>query len=726
MDIRQFFVSNKAGKKILDSGAASSASVGTASISSCNENNQNREAVKNKSTANVKASAGGGKAKLSTIGKWKTEFPWIIVINKEDGGTSIACATCRKFSENSPGPSSTLFIDGCDSLKHDTLLKHAKSKLHITGTKNLNAKADFSSSEMGKILSKIPEKHLKKMKILFNTAYTIAINNLAFSLFPKLCYLQIKNGLDVGSVYLSDKSCFQFVNCISMDLKKKFQGTLNTCEFISILSDSSTDRSTSECEIIYITYCMPNGQHFTNFLSLVELKDGKAETIYQSICEEVSQILPAWKQKLVGICLDGASVNLGIYNGVATRMKSQSPEIISVHCVAHRLELIVADSLKGILLAKNCEDLLKFIYKLYNNSPKLLNELRDMAKLLNEDLLRNTAVLSTRWISSKHKALNALLKNYASLVLSFENLCSSVSLDTIKTAKIKAHLKQLKSYRMMKFICFMTDLTLILGNLSKKFQKDNIGIEDCKIEIETAKNLIKSLRDSGGKEEKNFEANLTETFEYKTVKIVKSDTGDDITDVRTKICNQILTNMLARYKDFIEKKLFKNLYIFDPITLPNEDSELVNFGERELLEIIEELPKNVKESLETSEVTAEYMHWKMWARNKKGLIGEVWDRYIMECSADSQSRNIIRIVLFYRALPASTAICERGFSLLNNIKTEKRNKLNTQTTDMLLRIKLHGPSANEFDPNAAIEMWWNSSIRRTKKLGAEVDKDRKS
>lgn len=72
------------------------------------------------------------------------------------------------------------------------------------------------------------------------------------------------------------------------------------------------------------------------------------------------------------------------------------------------------------------------------------------------------------------------------------------------------------------------------------------------------------------------------------------------------------------------------------------------------------------------------------------------------------------------------AICECGFSLLNNIKTEKRNKLNTQTTDMLLRIKLHGPSANEFDPNAAIELWWNSSIRRTRKLEAEVDNDRKS
>lgn len=68
--------------------------------------------------------------------------------------------------------------------------------------------------------------------------------------------------------------------------------------------------------------------------------------------------------------------------------------------------------------------------------------------------------------------------------------------------------------------------------------------------------------------------------------------------------------------------------------MPNEDSELVNFGERELLEIIEELPKNVKE---TNEVTAEYMHWKMWARNKKRVIAEVWDRYIMECYADNQS-----------------------------------------------------------------------------------------
>lgn len=690
------------------------------------------EPVGTKSTAAIAAVA---TVKASTIGKWKTQFPWMVVFNKENGATYIACATCRKYAENAnlenKNTNITLFIDGCGTLKHHTLSKHEKSKFHIMGTRNQIARTDFSSTPMGKILSKMPEEKLKKMKIFFNTAYSISSNNLPFSMFPELCKLQIKNGLNLGDTYLNDKSCVQFLKYISKDLQQQFIDVLNSCVFISILSDSSTDRSTAECEIIYVTCIMRNGERKSQFLNLVQLHDGKSETIFNCICETMSRFLPNWEEKLVGICLDGASVNFGLYRGVATRMKSHVAGAIAVHCVAHRLELIISDALKNIVLARQCEDILKFVYKLYSKSPKLLNELKDMAALLEENLLRNTAVLNTRWIASKNRALTALINNFAPIVQHLENLCKEDN-TAEKAAKIKGHLNKLKSVQMMRFISFMVDLTHILSNVSKTFQKNDISVEECKVSIDATKNLIKSLIEKTGKEEQKFESNLTETFEYKTTKL--SCKNDDIRNVRSAICSKIIFQINTRYADFFESKILKNYHIFDAINLPKNEHDLFSYGTEELQEILQDLPSTVKSSIKDNDVDADYMFWKLWAKNKTGRFSEMWDRFIAECIADDSSdfakcQGLIKIILMYRVLPVSTAICERGFSLLNNIKTDKRNSLSVETTDLLMRIKLHGPPIEHFNSSASIEMWWNDCLRKRKPeftRGEKSNKKRKT
>ena len=47
-------------------------------------------------------------------------------------------------------------------------------------------------------------------------------------------------------------------------------------------------------------------------------------------------------------------------------------------------------------------------------------------------------------------------------------------------------------------------------------------------------------------------------------------------------------------------------------------------------------------------------------------------------------------------LPVSTADCERGFSTLKRIKTAPRNRLKTETLDMLIRISSEGPNNINF------------------------------
>ena len=59
----------------------------------------------------------------------------------------------------------------------------------------------------------------------------------------------------------------------------------------------------------------------------------------------------------------------------------------------------------------------------------------------------------------------------------------------------------------------------------------------------------------------------------------------------------------------------------------------------------------------------------------------------------------------------SSAACERGFSYLNQIKSDQRTHLAEQTTEDLMRIRINGPSLENFSPIPAIELWWEDSIR---------------
>ena len=51
--------------------------------------------------------------------------------------------------------------------------------------------------------------------------------------------------------------------------------------------------------------------------------------------------------KLIGFGSDGASNMTGQKHGMVTHMKNDHPDMIGIHCPAHRLELAFKDVIKG-------------------------------------------------------------------------------------------------------------------------------------------------------------------------------------------------------------------------------------------------------------------------------------------------------------------------------------------------------------------------------------------
>lgn len=71
-----------------------------------------------------------------------------------------------------------------------------------------------------------------------------------------------------------------------------------------------------------------------------------------------------WKEKLIKAGCDGASVNLGVNDSVATRLRENRPYdyVMTVHCVALRLELGALSALKQNTTLNTIYEILKKIH----------------------------------------------------------------------------------------------------------------------------------------------------------------------------------------------------------------------------------------------------------------------------------------------------------------------------------------------------------------------------
>ena len=73
---------------------------------------------------------------------------------------------------------------------------------------------------------------------------------------------------------------------------------------------------------------------------------------------------------------------------------------------------------------------------------------------------------------------------------------------------------------------------------------------------------------------------------------------------------------------------------------------------------------------------------------------------------------ISKLFVHTLVLPMTTTDCERCFSAMNRTKTDYHNRMHTETLDCLLRVKIEGPTLQDFNFREAITRWSKAKKRR--------------
>lgn len=654
------------------------------------------------------------------VKSWEEKYPGIF----EGDAGKLYCKPCTEFPTISD-PKSSLVL-GTSSYRTSSLEGHWQSKQHLLAASRFceverERQGQPIQGPMDRALRALSESNKNIMLKLFNTVYFILKYEEPFTALPRLLSLQIKNGSELGKLlsYRSDQACRRLCKVIADDIREPLIESVRSADAISLMFDGATDASITEVEIVYVRY-VENGLPVTTYLSLQSVAHAHAQGVFDAIEKAFDDNgIHNWRDKVVGVGCDGASVNIGKNNSVATRILDDHDHILIIHCMAHRLELGVLGAIKNSRLLDEVKDVLKKIYKHYHYSPKALREVRGIAEAMDGRLLKPSKVEGTRWTPHMERALKILTTSYPAIQAHFEHVSQAGPGQA--TAEVKGRAvfltRKLKDMRLLRFMHFMLDLLKVVSSLSLSLQRDDINVNSMLDALETTNLELVALSQAPGEHLTEFTNSLQNDPQnptgkmYKDVKLTHSgDVADDQTypDVIETVQDHI-TNRLENERDRATG-IMKTARIFDVNEWPHDQQQLAVYGNNKVTDLynhFQPVISQVQPAVTLNNVQQE------WTQLKAHILNANWPE-VSSCfrhGFQNRFRNVLKLYEMVVALPVSSAVCERGFSCLGRIKSDWRSQLTTEQLDRLMLISIAGPSFDTYTAERALDKWWNHAQR---------------
>ena len=677
-------------------------------------------------------------AALKTVKNWEKSLS--TDLEKEISGskvTKVKCKVCCKYESRitSIKGFSRRWIEGTDSVKKDSLIKHVNGDPHkfavelqqkeSLGAASFNQKI-IETTPIGRGLKKMTEQEGELLKNRFNSAYYLSKNERPYSDFEELLELQEKNGATHHKGYRNERSAANFVDTCGQVLKDNMVQDLLNAKYYSILMDGSTDSSVTEQELIYILFLSKNGIPEVKFFSIESVKSADAEGLKSSLKEAFERIgISCFENRLHGLNVDGASVNTGVHRGLGAKIRELAPWLTVVHCFNHRLELAVKDTFKGTFFDEIDTMLLK-LYYLYKKSAKRTRELQAFGEIYDKVITKPVKASGTRWVAHKVNAMEIVLKNYGIFIAHLESLAQTDSQE-LKRAELHGFAKLWRQAKFPLHLAIYLDILQPIKVLSLAMQQDTHDpvaqikqVNEFSWTMAKLNALLTQSIDKTATRLTNYTKFIKECEDgsYQGIGLLNLDTcSQKIKKSYEEVISTLSAKMNERFEDLKTNPVFKSIMILDCNRWPRDDVNLSTFGEKE----IDALIKHFSSLLSKNGCVVEKIisEWDILKLDVRTLIAgcrevkylDVWQR-LFTLPDRSSHKNVLHLIELLLITPTTNAKVERMFSRMKRVKSDWRNRLTRERLENNLRIGEDGPSVKDFNPAQAITHWQDVKIRR--------------
>ena len=184
-----------------------------------------------------------------------------------------------------------------------------------------------------------------------------------------------------------------------------------------------------------------------------------------------------------GQAYDGASNMSGALNGVASRIQSDQPNALYVHCAVHCLILCLQDSGRSCACVRDALGLATEISNVIRASPKRLAQFRHLRDQLSPGSPSLKPLCATRW-TVRNGSLDAILKNYNVICEELSQIAAeSHSESSTKASGLLAIMDKFQTYYGLKLAFLIFGAT---EQLSATLQYKDINAQEVTLAVSAA------------------------------------------------------------------------------------------------------------------------------------------------------------------------------------------------------------------------------------------------
>lgn len=476
------------------------------------------------------------------------------------------------------------------------------------------------------------------------------------------------------------------VNLFGRQIWEELREEILASSFYSVMVDETTDISTTLEFVIYFRY-LQNGKSKTVFGGVINISDGKADTIMAAITDFLlEKEIPIGN--MVAFGSDGAAVMVSSKTGVGTQLKSQVPHLLTNHCVAHQLALASAQAASSIPYLTKFNRIVEQLLQFYAYRRERMSDLQEIQTLLNE--LKITEAKDVRWLSHDDRVVKAILKCLPNLLTSLDREASERT-----EAQAQGLLSFMQTYDFVAALYMFSDILPVLSDLYCSFQTEDGAYANVGNKVTGTIATIRALGERPGKHFSRLTADTERTkFEE---------------NVYRKFIAAVVENLQERFPDI---PLLEAFSAFNVQQWPDTDQDLMVYGG----DSIQTLAGHLRPILGNAEdIPMEYS--KLKTRGEKKVVNQrkVTTQRIMEKVAGPLSTTLPNLAIIATVgllIPTATTQCERAFSTLSRVMTKLRSRPNNSTLNPLLMILMEGPDVLKFNYDKAVSTYIIAKKRR--------------
>ncbi|XP_060847136.1 zinc finger MYM-type protein 1-like [Rhopalosiphum padi] len=318
--------------------------------------------------------------------------------------------------------------------------------------------------------------------------------------FKEMCEFLLKHYPDFCNVYkntlLNHTSWSiqnELIETCAANVKSTIIQKIIDCGMFSISCDEARSHKQEQLSIC-VRY--PHGMDiYERFLGFVDVSEKQTADALVLKLVEFLNASKLDKIPIIGQAYDGANVMSGHIGGVQAKLKIVHPPAkcaVYVHCMAHKINLVVIDMCKHLKDARNLFNALEALYVHFSH-PTRNGKLTDLQFKLNMKKTTLSQLSDTRWIC-RFKSCDAVIKNFNAIakVLNDEiddqqSKCVAQAIGIVST---------ISNFKFVAYLFILHDILKVVNILSIQLQSKSATLGNSANLIKGVIDTLKSYRSS--------------------------------------------------------------------------------------------------------------------------------------------------------------------------------------------------------------------------------------